>query len=198
MRPACGSKDMRVQRTLERIHEAFRELVEKKEYSFLTVSALCARAKIGRKTFYVYYESLDDLLKEAVENMATEYAERIKEYIAKEDVFEITRQFYLFSIEQGKFYENLVCSESYQAIGGHLLMRLVRDTWNSSSWFRSLREEEQDVLLCFIYHSGASLYRQWILSDKKIPLDQMINLAYSLVGKGIDGLKNAVSPKNKR
>ena len=99
--------------------------------------------------------------------MAEEYIDRIKDYRRPEDIFEITRQFYLFSLEQGKFYDNLVCSESYQAIGGRLLMRFVRDTWNCSPWFRALKEEEQEILLCFIYNSGASLYRHWILSGEK-------------------------------
>ena len=188
-----ASNDIRVQKTLERIHDAFRVLVENKEFSRLTVSALCKEAKIGRKTFYTYYDSLDDLLKESIERMATEYIERIKEYRGPEDIFEITRQFYLFSTEKGKFYDNLVCSESYQAIGGHLLMRFVRDTWNCSPWFRSLEDEEQELLLCFIYNSGASLYRHWIISGKRISLDRMIDLAYNLVGKGIEGIKNSIS-----
>lgn len=140
------SNDMRVQKTLERIHNAFRNLVEKEDYSSLTVSALCLEAKIGRKTFYTYYESLDELLKEMIENITKEYIERIREYRKPEDIFEITRQFYLFSLEKGKFYDSLVCSESYQAIGYHLLMRFVQDTWNDSPWFRSLREEEQNIL----------------------------------------------------
>lgn len=192
------SNDMRVQKTLERIHNAFRNLVEKEDYSSLTVSALCLEAKIGRKTFYTYYESLDDLLKEMIENITKEYIERIREYRKPEDIFEITRQFYLFSLEKGKFYDNLVCSESYQAIGYHLLMRFVQDTWNDSPWFRSLREEEQNILLCFIYNSGAGLYRHWIISGKKIPLEQMIELASNLVGKGIEGIKNSILQKNKR
>lgn len=185
-----ATNDMRVRNTLERIHSAFRTLVEKKDYSSLTVSALCAEAKIGRKTFYTYYESLDALLKSVIEDMATEYIERIKDYRRPEDVFEITRQFYLFSTEQGKFYDNLVCSESYQTIGVQLLMRLVRDTWNCSPWFRSLQEEAQDILLCFIYNTGASLYRQWVMSGKKIDLDKMIELADCLLAEGIKGFKN--------
>lgn len=85
------SSDMRVQRTLESIQAAFRVLVENNAYSSLTVSALCAEAKIGRKTFYTYYDSLDDLLKESIERMAAEYIDRIKEYRRPEDIFEITR-----------------------------------------------------------------------------------------------------------
>ncbi len=191
------SGDMRVQRTLERIHGAFRRLVEERSYDELTVSALCAEARIGRKTFYTYYDSLDDLLKETVGRMTAAYAGRIRHCRPPDDIEEINRQFYLFSLEHGRFYDNLVCSESYQAIGGELLMRLVRDTWHASTWFRSLDPDEQDMLLCFIYHSGAGMYRQWVLSGKRMPLDRVIDLSGRLLGQGLEGLRMLVSQKRK-
>ncbi|MDE7242053.1 helix-turn-helix domain-containing protein, partial [Desulfovibrio sp.] len=183
-------RDLRVTKTLARIREAFLKLVSETSYDELTVSALCAQAQIGRKTFYVYYSSLDSLFEEILEEITRDYLHSIKDYSAPENIREITRIFYEFSTRQGKYYDNLVCSDSYQRLGARLIMRLVRGTWFASSWFTSLSRERQDILLCFIYNSGAGLYRQWILSGKSIPLETMIEYADCLIAKGIEGFRN--------
>ena len=185
------NQDMRVKRTLDNIQAAFRKLVLENAYSDITVSALCTEAMIGRKTFYVYFESLDELLEHTLEALTKKYIERIRNYVVPEDLRAITREFYLFSVEQGKFYDNLVCSENFQTIGSRLLMRFVRGTWAESLWFSSLHKNEQDILVCFIYNTGAGLYRQWVLDGKKIPLEEMIGYADILLSRGIEGFKHS-------
>lgn len=185
-----NTRDLRVTKTLARIRAAFLKLVSENSYDELTVSALCEQAQIGRKTFYVYYSSLDCLFEEILEEITRDYLRSIEEYSAPTHIREITRKFYEFSTSRGKYYDNLVCSDSYQRIGTQLMMRLVRGTWCNSSWFTALSKERQDILLCFIYNSGAGLYRQWILSGKTIPIESMIDYADCLIAKGIDGFKN--------
>lgn len=182
-------QDLRVTKTLARIRSAFLNLVSATSYDELTVSALCAHAQIGRKTFYAYYASLDTLFEEILEDITNEYILSIKDYTAPGDIREITQKFYEFSNRQGKYYDNLVCSDSYQRIGARLIMRFVRETWVTSPWFASLSRERQDILLCFIYNSGAGLYRQWILSGKTIPIATMIAYADCLIANGVEGFK---------
>ncbi len=53
----------RVKRTREAIREALMKLADEKDPSRITVTDIAARAGINRKTFYVYYDSVPDLLK---------------------------------------------------------------------------------------------------------------------------------------
>lgn len=152
--------------------------------------------EIGRKTFYTYYESLDAVFAEILEEIVHNYLESIEDYSAPENVAEITRKFYEFSESYGKFYDNLVCSDSYQRIGTQLIMRFVKETWTKADWCRPLAEDEQEMLICFIYNSGLGLYRQWVLTGKSIPLERMISFATILLGKGIDGFKNTLITVN--
>lgn len=182
--------DLRVIKTLALIRDTFLTLVSENSYDDLTISELCKHAMIGRKTFYTYYESLDALFEEVLEGVVCEYLESIKDYSAPENIGEITRKFYEFSANAGKFYDNLVCSDSYQRIGTKLIMRFVKETWANADFARPLTGIEQDILICFIYNSGLGLYRQWVLSGKKIPMEKMIYFATILLGNGIDGFKN--------
>lgn len=70
-------------------------------------------------------------------------------------------------------------------------MRFVRETWRDSPWFSSLNKDEQDMLLCFIYNTGAGFYRQWALNGRNVPIEEMIAYADILLSRGIEGFKTS-------
>ena len=54
--------DRRVARTKKAIEDAFEKLVAETDYSKITVSAIAKEANINRKTFYLHYSSVEDVL----------------------------------------------------------------------------------------------------------------------------------------
>lgn len=68
--------DPRVLRTRELIREAFRKLLQDKEFEAITIKDIAKTASINRATFYAHYEDKYDLLEEitalAFENMVPE------------------------------------------------------------------------------------------------------------------------------
>lgn len=47
--------------------EALIELLAKKDYDYITVKEICNKAMVNRSTFYLHYETIDDLLSETIE-----------------------------------------------------------------------------------------------------------------------------------
>lgn len=66
--------DRRVRRTRHAIHSAFRALVARDGFRNITVSALAREANIDRKTFYLHYRGLDDLMAEEIRQIADQVA----------------------------------------------------------------------------------------------------------------------------
>ena len=56
--------DRRKRKTRNSIRKAFNELLLKKEYNTITITEIATTADIDRKTFYLHYNSIDDILKE--------------------------------------------------------------------------------------------------------------------------------------
>lgn len=81
-----GYEDLRVQRTINSIYQAFEELVCEKDYAKITVTELAKRAQINKKTFYRYYETLDDLLAELQARYAEGYLKEIEDYRYPQDL----------------------------------------------------------------------------------------------------------------
>jgi len=54
------------------MNEALIELLETKEYEYITIKEVCQKAGVNRSTFYLHYESMDDLLIESIQHMFEE------------------------------------------------------------------------------------------------------------------------------
>lgn len=51
---------------------AFFSLLEKKDYEYITIKDVCKEANVNRSTFYLHYETMDDLLEESVDRKIQE------------------------------------------------------------------------------------------------------------------------------
>lgn len=55
--------------TAVKMDEALLSLLEKKDFSYITVKEICAAAGVNRSTFYLHYETMSDLLSECTQYM---------------------------------------------------------------------------------------------------------------------------------
>ena len=60
--------------TAERMDKAFLELIEKKDFAYITVKEICEKAGVNRSTFYLHYETVSDLLAESAQYIIDEFA----------------------------------------------------------------------------------------------------------------------------
>ena len=59
--------------TAARMDAAFLELIEKKDFAYITVKEICEKAKVNRSTFYLHYETVGDLLAESAQRIIDEF-----------------------------------------------------------------------------------------------------------------------------
>lgn len=66
------SKDLRFQRTEQKLKNAFLEIIIKQDFEDITVLNLCKEAKINRITFYQHYKDKYELLNDIFKDMQDE------------------------------------------------------------------------------------------------------------------------------
>lgn len=64
--------------TAEKMDKAFLELLQRKDFSFITVKEICEKAGVNRSTFYLHYETVGDLLEESLEYMQKKFLASFK------------------------------------------------------------------------------------------------------------------------
>lgn len=182
-----GTEDLRIQKTMAAIKKSFEALICEKEFSKITVTELCQRAKINKKTFYHYYPTLDDLLAEMQMELVTQYIDLVKNYRLPEDAEQVNRVFFEYSAAQGLAYEKITCSTgSYSAARQQMMAQVMDATWKKSAAFQRLKPEEQNLVLAFINTFGVGCYRQWVADGKKVSLEDVIRLSGTLMCGGLD------------
>ncbi|WP_455537994.1 TetR/AcrR family transcriptional regulator [Terrisporobacter sp.] len=182
-----GKEDLRVQKTMEAIQGNFHDLILEKEYSNITVKELCERARINKKTFYTYYETLDDLLLEMQLMISEEYRDWIKDYTLKY-MDKIVRAFFEFSEKKGKFYEKITCGGAYGYIRDQMISRVNAGRDNYPE-LQKLPQAEQEIIRTFLSESLLAIYRNWIEGGKKLPVEEIIKLTTDLL---VDGVKRYI------
>ena len=69
--------DRRVRKTKKAIQEAYFRLLEKKRTEKITVAEITREADIDRKTFYLHYTSVQDLIREFTEAKTKDILKRL-------------------------------------------------------------------------------------------------------------------------
>ena len=64
------------------------------DYDEITIKELTQRAQINRKTFYLHYGSLDDLLEELQQEIAENFISRKVSYASMNDIHGLIRLFF--------------------------------------------------------------------------------------------------------
>lgn len=182
-----GDEDLRVVKTIEGIKSAFEELICEKDYEKITVKELCDRARINKKTFYHYYETLDALLAEMQMEMSAGYIERIKDYELPEDLDKVNREFFIFAAEQGLAFEKITCSVSYHSIRDEMVESVNDAGWSKSKKYQKLSDYEKKLLMGFLNNSVITAYRLWVEDGKKQSLDEVIAVTNRIVISGVNG-----------
>jgi AcrR family transcriptional regulator len=167
--------DRRVQRTRELLQKALIELISERGYDAITIQDIVDRANVGRTTFYVHYNSKDELFISCHEAIVSEfhfgplYPHSREELLAPEAPAGMTSAYrhledaraLLYSIFQGK--DSL------------LILRRIRD-WSAQEIEASLRaafaEAEStipfDVLANYLAGAQIALVQWWL--EKRQPL----------------------------
>ena len=180
-----GHENLRVVKTIGGIKTAFEELICEKDYEKITVKELCDRARINKKTFYHYYETLDHLLAEMQGELSLGFIERIKNLKLPEELDKVNREFFLYAAEQGLAYERITCGGSYQSIRDEMTSKVNDEDRSRSKKYQKLSDYEKRLLMDFVNNSVLTSYRQWVENGKKIPLDEVIELTNRIVLGGV-------------
>lgn len=180
------AQDLRVTKTLEAIDTTFRTMMLEKGFAAITVKELCERARINKKTFYRYYETLEDLLAEVMATYAASWRRRTEHLHMPEDMEEITREFFLFGAEQDALYDAITCDPAWDAI-----QRSLQDDASGEHVENvPAGHTPERWHLVYAWQSGAvlNMYRAWVADGKAVPAEELAELAVELVCRGFNSV----------
>ena len=191
-----ANTDLRVQRTKKILKDTFNEMIVTTDFEKITIKDLCDKAMINRRTFYLHYSSIEDILEDFISDYTHEYYDLIKNFNPIEEVDELVKSYFTYSEEKGMMFERINTSPNFEYIRLRMIQK-VEDYALSDNNFHMLKkfdEISQNLIHSFINWSCVGLYREWVKNGRRLPMDEAIKLSANLIK---NGLKTTVKENRK-
>jgi AcrR family transcriptional regulator len=179
--------DLRITKTKRAIQETFVAMICEMDYREITVKELAARAQINRKTFYSHYLTLDDLLGEMQGELVEGFIKRTSSFKGLSDIAAITKEFFLYTADHDVLKQRLLCYDAYRFIADKIktILRMNQNN-KANSGHNNLTD---NIVAAFLASSILETYHQWVIDGRKIPIEEIIEIATQLISHGIASLK---------
>ena len=182
--------DPRVKRTKKMFKDALKELMlVHDDYMEITVKELCEKAELNRRTFYLHYEYIDDVLVEIQEDFSLEFYEATKQYDHIKDIEPVIKVFFDLH-EANPIYEKIVLSPTQDYIRETMRSKTVSvlDETDNLKAIRHLDIITQNIIEQFYHMTVVSAYREWVRQRKIMAKEDVVKLTAKLVAKGLSGI----------
>ena len=182
--------------TAARMDEAFLALLEEKDFAYITVKEICEKAGVNRSTFYLHYETVNDLLAESaryiigklIANMPQDTAEFFEKLQTRplEGLHLITPEYltpYLnFVKEHSRIFRTAVEHSSvlgmddvYLALNHHVFTPIL-DRFH-------IPPSEQKYMMPFYIHGLMGIINEWLKEDCKDSVEHIISVMQICIAK---------------
>ena len=89
---------------------------------------------------------------------------------------------------QDEFFKRVTCDSRFDYIRERMQNRVTKQAAESRP-LKGIEQSVRNILLTF-NNCVVLLYRQWVADGREIPMEEMIELATTLLGKGMKGFRN--------
>lgn len=175
--------------TAARMDEAFLELLEKKDFTYITVKEICEKAGVNRSTFYLHYETVSDLLAESARYIITQFVEAMPHDTAEfmlqiqtrplEELYLITpeyltpylnyikkhRRIFRTTLEQASV---LGMNDAYLSLNRHVFMPILNRYQVPLS--------SQKYMMPFYINGLMGIVNEWLKEDCEDSIERMISV----------------------
>lgn len=182
--------------TALKMDKAFLTLLEKKDFAYITVKEICEKAGVNRTTFYLHYETLEDLLSESTEYMNEQFIAYMKldtDIFMKKIMECPIDKLYLITPEYLIPYLNYVREHKRLFLTAVKNAKLLRLEKNYDNMFRFIFEpileryqvpaENRRYIMTFYVQGLMAIISQWLRNDCKDSLEQIIEIMQECVKK---------------
>lgn len=169
--------------------EALLYLLDKKDYDYITVKEICAKAGVNRSTFYLHYDSIDELLEETLDYVIKKFVSYFnvdtKDFISsidkldRKDLVLINNKYlvpYLNFVKENKKIFTVVfkkpgvmrAHEAYSSLEKYILNPIL-DKYGVPDY-------KKKYMLQFYVEGIMAIVKIWVINDCNDEIDTIIKI----------------------
>ena len=166
-------------------------LLEKKDYDFITIKEICEKAGVNRSTFYLHYETIDDLLAETMELInnrflsAFNYEVLEPKTLTKEELFFINDKYlipYLKLIKENKKVYKLIHNKPHIFNNQKAFQELYKQIFEVILDKYGVPNEEKSYVFAYFTSGILAIVDKWIENDCKEDEYKILEIMKNVIG----------------
>lgn len=167
------------------IENSFKELLIASSYKNVSVSDICKKAGISRKTFYEYFHSKEDIVRSYFERNSIESMRFIHdsmEYLSPDDLMRSQCAHLYYTVKKDSEYYMRLIGDGLGDSGGVFVRGLTNAIYqyNHEVFDRTIGEHEDswrfEYSAYFFASSQAMYIKKWVQDGMKVPPDELSEL----------------------
>lgn len=179
--------------TARLMNEALLLLLENKDYEYITVKEICSKAGVNRSTFYLHYETIDDLLQETIEYIKKQFfnsfngAQLNKEIINKsslEELVLITPEYltpYLQFLKDNKNVFILINKKPTLFNSEMIFEKMYKELFIPILNKFDVAKENQVYVFEFYFKGVFAIITKWLSLDCNLSINELISIIKNCV-----------------
>ncbi|MGM9640082.1 MAG: TetR/AcrR family transcriptional regulator [Faecousia sp.] len=173
--------------TAARMDRAFLELLEKKDFTYITVKEICEKAGVNRSTFYLHYETVADLLAESIQYMGNQFRAYFREDptgiltrlrdCPLDELYLVTPQYlrpYLGYIRDHKRLFRTAVENAGTLRLEEIYDKMFQSVFTPILERHQVPDGDRAYLMSFYIHGLMAIVTQWLKGDCADPIDHVI------------------------
>ncbi len=183
--------DRRVEKTIRSIRTAFLSLIMEKEPSMITVKEIAQRADINRKTFYMYFSNIDEIIEDTQKTMSQKFLQIFTDALAADKPFDAYALFEKLNnliSEDIELYRRLNKTGMLALLIIHVKNGVVAHVMNEYHLSDEKNSRLYELCAEYIASGVLSMYARWFSMESSITLDELTKTAGELTVYGIKSI----------
>lgn len=183
--------------TAKLMNEALLILLEKKDIEFITVKEVCEKAGVNRSTFYLHYDTIDDLFEETIEMLNQEFLKSFKVKDVKllikngnkEDIMFINEEFlnpYLEFVKKNKRVLKMIHKRPILFKNENIYSKMCEELFFPILSRFGVAKDEQVFRLEYFTRGTVGIINKWLELDCEMPISKIIKIIIDSVNFSIN------------
>ena len=174
--------------TAKLMNTAFLYLLEKKDFERITVKEVCEKAGVNRSTFYLHYETIDDLLFETIENLGREFKESFNNmpiYNNKKSLMLLTEEYlipYLNFVQKNKRILRTIHSKPNLFNSEKVYSNMCNQFFYPALNVFNVNDKEKPYIFEYFTKGVVAIINKWIEKNCEDSIEFIYNLIINCVG----------------
>lgn len=175
--------------TAIRMDEALLEILEKKDYEYITVKEICEKAGVNRSTFYLHYESINDLLAESIDYVNSQFLDYVKidavgvvsriRSCPKEELYLLTPEYltpYLNYIKEHKRLFRTMVDNPVSLRLDKTYNRMFQHVFEPILERFQVQKKDREYMMVFYMNGLMAIIKCWLKNDCQDSIEHIISV----------------------